>query len=67
MERTPILDGQSRQLRVSNQRAVGLTVDDHLSKETPMMVAWAEYPDVGLIHPLIHDLNGLRSGETLAR
>ena len=67
MERAPVLDGQSRQLSVSNQRAVGLAIDDHLSEETPMMVAWAQQADIWLIQPLIHDLNCLRSRETLAR
>ena len=58
MQHAAIFDRERGQMRVSDQWSSRLTAQDHLLEKLPMVVSRAKQPNIGLLNPLLHYLNG---------
>jgi hypothetical protein len=67
VEGAPILDGQRRQVGVTDQRTASLAIQQHLPEQAPVLISGWQETHVRLLHPLIYNLDGFLRREPLSR
>ena len=66
VEDSAILDGQRRQVGVTDQRTASLAIQQHFPEQAPVLVAGGQQTHIRLIHPLINNLDGFLWSEPLS-
>lgn len=67
VEGAPVLDGQRRQVGITDQRTASLAFQQHLPEQAPVLLSGWQETHVGLLHPLIYNLDGFLRREPLSR
>lgn len=66
VEDAAVLDGQRGQVGVTDQRPASLALQQHLPEQTPMLISGCQETHVGLLQPLIHNLDDFLGREPLS-
>ena len=66
VEGAAILDGQRRQVGVTDQRTASLAVQQHSPEQAPVLISGWQETHVRLLHPLIYNLDGFLRREPLS-
>ena len=64
---SPMLNRQCGKVGVADQSTLGLTLQDHVAKKSPMLITRAQQPDVRLRQPLLYNLHRFFPSEPRAR
>jgi hypothetical protein len=66
VEDAAVLDGQRRQVCVTDQRTASLAIQQHLPEQAPVLISGCQEAHVRLPHPLIYNLDGFLGSEPLS-
>jgi hypothetical protein len=66
VEDAAVLDGECGQVGVTDQRAASLAIQQHLPEQAPVLISGWQETHVGLLQPLIHNLDGFFWREPLS-
>lgn len=67
VEGAPVLDGQRRQVGITDQRTASLAFQQHLPEQAPVLISGWQETHIWLLHPLINNLDGFLRRESLSR